>query len=127
MNKLILKGSLILIVIMTLFWVESYYEVSLLLQPDKISKWLNDAGSLAPLLFIGVMAAAVVISPIPSLPLDIAAGTVFGPIAGTLYASVGALLGAIISFVIARFLGRDLIERLITAISISVPSVQTSC
>jgi len=66
------------------WWIESRYEVSLLLQPDRISEWLNDAGRMAPLLFIGIMTAAVVISPIPSLPLDIAAGTVFGPIAGTL-------------------------------------------
>ena len=114
MSKFILKVSLILIVVMLFFWAESYYEVSVLLQPDRISQWLNDSGPLAPLLFIGVMAAAVVISPIPSLPLDIAAGTVFGPIAGTLYASVGALLGAMTSFVIARFLGRELIERLIS-------------
>ncbi len=112
-NKFILKVCLILIVIVLLLWIESYFEISLLLQPDRISQWLNDAGPMAPLLFIGVMAAAVVISPIPSLPLDIAAGTVFGPIAGTLYASVGALLGAMISFVIARFLGRELIERTI--------------
>jgi uncharacterized membrane protein YdjX (TVP38/TMEM64 family) len=114
MSRFKLKISLILIVIVVLFWVESNYEVSALLQPDRISMWLNDAGPLAPLLFIAVMAAAVVISPIPSLPLDIAAGTVFGPIAGTFYASVGALLGAITSFVIARFLGRDLIQRLIS-------------
>jgi uncharacterized membrane protein YdjX (TVP38/TMEM64 family) len=114
MSKFILKVSLILSIILVLFWIESYYEVSVLLQPDRISQWLIDAGPMAPLLFIGVMAAAVVISPIPSLPLDIAAGTVFGPIAGTIYASLGALIGAMISFLIARFLGRDLIERLIS-------------
>ncbi|RLJ19773.1 hypothetical protein DJ030_08400 [bacterium endosymbiont of Escarpia laminata] len=112
--EFILKIGFVLVVFVLLYWVESYYEISAFLQPDRISQWLNDAGPMAPLLFIGVMASAVVISPIPSLPLDIAAGTVFGPIAGTLYASIGALLGAMISFLIARFLGRDLIESLIS-------------
>lgn len=112
--EFILKIGLVLVVFALLYWVESYFEISDFLQPDRISQWLNDAGPMAPVLFIGVMASAVVISPIPSLPLDIAAGTVFGPIAGTLYASIGALLGAMVSFLIARFLGRDLIEGLIS-------------
>ena len=103
MRKIALKIGLVLVVVGLIWWIESRYEVSLLLQPDRVREWLNGAGRMAPLLFIGVMAAAVVISPIPSLPLDIAAGTVFGPIAGTLYASIGALIGAMISFLIARF------------------------
>ncbi len=55
---------------------------------------------------MGVMATAVVVSPIPSLPLDIAAGSFFGPLLGTLYAATGALAGAVLSFLIARLLGR---------------------
>ena len=58
-----------------------------------------------------VMAFAVVISPIPSLPLDIAAGAYFGTIMGTVYSVIGALTGAVISFMISRFLGREFIER----------------
>jgi uncharacterized membrane protein YdjX (TVP38/TMEM64 family) len=57
------------------------------------------------------MALAVLITPIPSLPLDVAAGEFFGPFWGTLYSSIGALGGAVISFAIARFLGREFIER----------------
>ncbi len=72
---------------------------------------LNSAGKFAPLLFICIMALAVVVSPIPSLPLDIAAGAAFGPLLGTLYSVAGGLAGAVVSFLIARFLGRDLLER----------------
>lgn len=59
------------------------------------------------------MAAAVVISPIPSLPLDIAAGATFGPMLGTAYAVIGAEIGAIASFLIGRALGRDVLTRLL--------------
>lgn len=71
---------------------------------------LKSMGSLAPLGFMTVMALTVV-SPLPSLPLDIAAGIFFGPYLGTLYSALGALAGSIISFTIARLLGRSLIER----------------
>lgn len=72
---------------------------------------LNSAGMFGPLLYMCMMILAVVISPIPSLPLDIAAGAAFGPILGTLYSVVGGLAGAVVSFLIARFLGRDVLER----------------
>jgi uncharacterized membrane protein YdjX (TVP38/TMEM64 family) len=79
---------------------------------DIITGRLARAGSFAPLLFMGIMALAVA-SPLPSLPLDIAAGAFFGPTLGTFYSATGALGGAIISFSIARLLGREQIERLL--------------
>jgi uncharacterized membrane protein YdjX (TVP38/TMEM64 family) len=78
--------------------------------PKAILALLNSMGSFAPLGFMAVMALAVA-SPLPSLPLDIAAGIFFGPYLGTLYSATGALVGSIISFSIARLLGRSLIER----------------
>ena len=83
------------------------------LNPERIEEWLDEAGAFAPILFVILSGTAVVVSPIPSLPLDIAAGAFFGPFLGGIYAVGGALLGALASFLIARFLGRGLLERLI--------------
>ncbi len=83
-----------------------------ILDPSTIEEFLARAGALAPLVLIGMLAVAVVVSPIPSLPLDIAAGAAFGPWLGTLYAALGALIGSIVSFGIARVLGRELVERI---------------
>jgi len=58
-----------------------------------------------------VMAGAVVISPIPSVPLDAAAGAFFGPFLGTAYSLLGAEAGALISFFITRALGKETIAR----------------
>jgi uncharacterized membrane protein YdjX (TVP38/TMEM64 family) len=80
---------------------------------DRVQDWLTKLGFAAPLVYMAAMALAVVVSPIPSLPLDIAAGAFFGPLLGTLYSSAGALAGSVASFLIARFLGRDLIQRLL--------------
>jgi uncharacterized membrane protein YdjX (TVP38/TMEM64 family) len=81
------------------------------LSPTVLAQWLHDAGPVASLLLIGSMATAVVIPPIPSLPLDLAAGAAFGPFYGALYAVIGAEIGAILCFLIARALGREALSR----------------
>lgn len=106
-SKLVAAAALVALVVA----LERRYGLSDLFAADRIDALLRQAGPTAPLVFIGVMALAVVVSPIPSLPLDILAGRVFGPLPGGLYAALGGLLGAVISFSIARLLGRDLLAR----------------
>lgn len=89
-----------------IFWdIESY------INTDLIKEFLSSSGGFAPLIYMIAMASAIIISPIPSLPLNIAAGALFGPFLGTAYSVIGALGGAVVSFVIARRLGRQVIER----------------
>ena len=95
------------------YWGLSSFGFERYLTPSVLIDWLRDAGSLAPLLLIGSMACAVVIPPIPSLPLDLAAGAVFGPFYGALYAIIGAEIGAIGCFLLARALGRDALSKLL--------------
>lgn len=90
---------------------QGFWDVTTVFSPDRVKEWLERFGGLAPLVFIFIMSLAVVISPIPSLPLDIAAGAFFGPLLGTVYSLTGALIGAAISFSVSRFLGRGFIER----------------
>ncbi len=111
MKALNIKTVLFLLLLIAIISSQFLWDAASYFSPDKIQEWLADAGIFAPLFYILVMAAAVVISPIPSLPLDIAAGAFFGPVQGTIYSVAGALLGAVISFLIARLLGRELIER----------------
>jgi uncharacterized membrane protein YdjX (TVP38/TMEM64 family) len=105
--KSLLFIALIAAILISLF----VWDLSSFFRPDNIQSRLESAGVFAPLLYILVMALAVVISPIPSLPLDIAAGAFFGTFMGTVYSVIGALIGAVISFAIARFLGREFIEK----------------
>jgi uncharacterized membrane protein YdjX (TVP38/TMEM64 family) len=59
------------------------------------------------------MVTAVVISPIPSLPLDLAAGAAYGPLWGTTYVVLGAEIGAVLSFLLARAVGREVLHKLL--------------
>lgn len=108
-------GKLGLLVVLALgtYALVSRLDIEGLLHPDRVADWLRAAGPFGPILFMGLMATAVVISPIPSLPLDLAAGATFGTTLGTVYAVLGAELGAIASFLIGRALGQEVLTRLL--------------
>jgi uncharacterized membrane protein YdjX (TVP38/TMEM64 family) len=89
------------------------------LDPEQIRVWLDGLGWRAPVVFMMLMIAAVVISPIPSVPLDIAAGLAFGLFWGTVYTLIGAEIGAMIAFFIARRLGRPRVMRWIPPAAIA--------
>jgi uncharacterized membrane protein YdjX (TVP38/TMEM64 family) len=97
--------------ILVLYLMHFIWDITSFFNPEKLEGMLNSAGMFGPFLYMFMMALAVVVSPIPSLPLDIAAGAVFGPFIGTIYSVIGGLAGAVVSFLIARFLGRDVLER----------------
>ncbi|MDX1635317.1 MAG: TVP38/TMEM64 family protein [Marinobacter sp.] len=80
------------------------------LTPGSLSEWLGSRGAAGPLLLMLLMVIAVVVGPIPTLPISATAGLAFGIVAGTLIAATGALVGALAAFWIARCLGRDLIR-----------------
>lgn len=109
----LLKVSALLFLIFGTYVLLRWLDVEQLLNPERIVTHLHAAGPFAPLLFMLLMAAAVVISPIPSLPLDLAAGAAFGTVLGTTYAVIGAEVGAIASFLIGRALGRDVLTRIL--------------
>lgn len=91
----------------------SWLNLGEFLNPERLATHLHSVGPFGPVLFILLMAMAVVISPIPSLPLDLAAGATFGVTLGTLYAVIGAEIGAILSFLIGRSLGRETLTRIL--------------
>lgn len=81
------------------------------LSAPAIAEWLTGLGYRGPLLLSAMMIIAVVVGPIPTLPISAASGLAFGIVGGTLVAATGALLGAMIAFWTARLLGRDVVCR----------------
>ncbi len=108
-----IKLGALLAVLVGAYAAASWFDLGALLKPEKLTDQLRAVGPFGPILFMALMATSVVISPIPSLPLDIAAGATFGTILGTTYAVIGAEIGAIASFLIGRALGRDVLTRLL--------------
>jgi uncharacterized membrane protein YdjX (TVP38/TMEM64 family) len=69
--------------------------------------WMDGLGLWGPVAVVGLMATAILVSPLPSAPIALAAGAVYGHVWGTLYVVIGSELGAIGAFGLARFFGRD--------------------
>lgn len=68
-------------------------------------------GMGGPLALIGLMVLAIVASPIPSGPIAVAAGALYGTLWGGAFVVTGALLGAFAAFGAARYLGFDAVRR----------------
>ncbi|MGE3376516.1 MAG: TVP38/TMEM64 family protein [Vicinamibacteria bacterium] len=68
-------------------------------------------GAAGPLAVVGFMTLAILVSPIPSAPIALAAGAAYGHAWGTVYILAGAELGALLAFGLARLLGRDALQR----------------
>ncbi|MFT5221590.1 MAG: putative membrane protein YdjX (TVP38/TMEM64 family), partial [Gammaproteobacteria bacterium] len=71
---------------------------------NSLRNWFADSGWLGPVAVIALMTVAVVISPLPSAPIALASGAIYGHLWGTLYVVIGSLVGALIAFAISRFL-----------------------
>jgi len=88
------------------WWLLQILGIPADLSPDALAQWLKSQGAAGPLL---LMTMAVVIGPIPTLPVSATAGLAFGVLEGTAIAATGALLGAMAAFWVARCLGREVI------------------
>jgi uncharacterized membrane protein YdjX (TVP38/TMEM64 family) len=109
----LLKAGALIALLLGTYLIAQWLDLGDLLNPERIVSYLDSAGPFAPMVFMLLMATAVVISPIPSLPLDLAAGAAFGTVLGTTYAVIGAEIGAIASFLIGRALGREVLTRIL--------------
>lgn len=85
------------------------------LTPSDLASWLRGEGPWGPLLLVLLMVLAVVVGPIPTLPVSAASGLAFGMLQGTFIAVVGAGVGALVAFWSSRILARDYFRRKLSA------------
>jgi len=76
-----------------------------------LERYVIELGIVGPLAIIGLLATAVVLNPIPSAPIALAAGAAYGHLWGTVYVVIGAELGALAAFAIARLVGYEVLQR----------------
>lgn len=74
---------------------------------EALQQAVMQLGPLGPLLIIGLMTVAIVMSPIPSAPIALAAGAAYGHYWGALYVAIGSEIGALIAFGVSRLIGYD--------------------
>jgi uncharacterized membrane protein YdjX (TVP38/TMEM64 family) len=82
-----------------------------ILDGPALRQWIMTLGLWGPLAVIGTMTIAILVSPIPSAPIALAAGAAYGHTWGTVYVVLGAEAGAIAAFGIARLVGHHVLRR----------------
>jgi uncharacterized membrane protein YdjX (TVP38/TMEM64 family) len=82
-----------------------------ILDGHALRQFIMGLGVAGPLAVVGLMTLAILVSPIPSAPIALAAGAAYGHTWGTAYIALGAELGALAAFGLARLLGRDALQR----------------
>lgn len=113
-KALLLRGLPVLLVallMLILWWILRLLGMPDSLAPAALEAWLTSRGGWGVILLILLMVLAVVVGPIPTLPVTAASGLAFGIPGGILVAVTGAALGAMIAFQVSRFLGRDYMRR----------------
>jgi len=87
----------------------------LLSDPARVKAFLLEQGGWAPLAFVLLHAAQVILAPIPGQALDMLGGYLFGTFLGTFYSLAGMFLGSAVAFLLARRFGRPLVERVVNS------------
>jgi len=82
-----------------------------LVDPAALRAEVLQWGAWGPVLVMVLMTTAVLVSPIPSAPIALAAGAAYGHGWGALYVLLGAQAGAMGAFGIARLVGVDTVHR----------------
>lgn len=95
-----------------IYWLLAETGITTMLTDQaSLRREIEKVGAWGPVVVISLMLVAVVLSPIPSGPIALVAGAVYGPLLGALYVVIGAELGAVIAFSIARYFGYGFVRK----------------
>ena len=104
-SKILLGFFLILAIV-----ISFYLQRKGILLPEKIVSYIKQHPVLAPLIFIIVYSVGPSIF-LPSLPLTIAAGVIWGPFWGVVFSIIGATIGATVAFLLSRYLMAETVKK----------------
>ena len=112
-RRSIFLALLILALTATYYLLKESGVLATVTDTERLGHWVDELGYRGPVVIVALMATAIVINPVPSAPIALAAGAAYGHTWGTVYVVSGALSGALVAFWIARLLGYDLLYRLL--------------
>jgi uncharacterized membrane protein YdjX (TVP38/TMEM64 family) len=77
---------------------------------QQLQLWLQKMGGWAPVLYIFIYSIATICI-LPSTPLNLTGGAIFGVVWGTVWTSIAAILAAMLAFGFSRTIGRNLVSQ----------------
>ncbi len=76
----------------------------------QLQTWLKQAGVWAPVTYIVLYTVGTILI-LPSTPLNLSGGAIFGAWLGTLWTTIAAVIAAVVAFAFTRTVGRDVVAR----------------
>lgn len=76
-----------------------------------IEHFLLTSGAWAPIIYVLILIVSIALSPIPSTPLIVFGGRIFGFFDAVFWSMLGIILGLLLAFVIGRRFGRPLLVK----------------
>lgn len=111
-QRLVLLAILFVLILVYAYQrLDEWGVLAIVMDSERLRDWITQFGYKGPIVLIVLMAAAIVINPVPSAPIALAAGAAYGHAWGTAYVVTGATIGALGAFSIARLLGYKLLYR----------------
>ncbi len=77
---------------------------------EQLQVWLEQVGIWAPIIYILLYILGTLLI-LPSTPLNLTGGAIFGMWWGTLWTTVAAIVAAVVAFTFTRSIGRELIAK----------------
>jgi len=101
-------GGTLVIALLIILWIPlSKIEIDI----QALQNWIGQLGPLAPVAFVLLNMAQIVVAPIPGYPVQALGGVLFGFIPGSIYTVAGMVAGGVLAAWLARRLGRPWLEK----------------
>ncbi|MFA5745986.1 MAG: VTT domain-containing protein [archaeon] len=111
-KKKAIIATIIIVFILVISAVLLFPFIEAFSHPVQVKAFILQFGMWAPLALIALQILQMIFLLIPSMPILIAGGYIFGAW-GILYSAIGILIGSIIVFEIARIFGRPFLESIV--------------
>ena len=109
--KLLAVAALLALLAATYWLLHETGAMATILNEAALRDQIAKLGAWGPLMVIGLLVLAIMVSPIPSAPIAMAAGAAYGHLWCTLYVLLGDEIGALAAFGVARWLGGETLKR----------------
>lgn len=111
-KKIIAGASIAVFILLTLAiaWFVGRPLLQYIQEPERFRAWVDSAGFMGRIYFLGIQILQVVIAIIPGEPIEMGAGYAFGAVEGTLLCMLGTVIGSMMVYFFVRRFGRKAVE-----------------
>ena len=111
-KKIIAASSIAVFAALTvaIAWFVGRPLIEYIREPEKFREWVDAAGPLGRVYFLGIQVLQVVVAIIPGEPVEIGAGYAFGAVEGTLLCILGTVMGSMAVYFFVRRFGIKAVE-----------------